>query len=340
MGLGMVKRSRAERTASAGARVAGRGVGTGIGAALSSPFGIAGLGIAAIVFLIIFFRKDIGGLFAGFKLPELPSLPDINFPDISFPDINFPDFSFPDFSFPDFSFPEIKLPDFAGLFQEQQDAFSNAIKQLSGGFPTIEPSRPIPDVEDTGLLPDPTVCACGSTIKQDTKGNVNQVCNVCEAAPSNTFTQGSKEPFRDAEIFAKDFPEKFVSLTPVQEFLIENKGFDVSSFLPDKPLQQFEGGGVGFIGGSIFETMFDSATASLSDIIDKFNVTASQAADIKAQAIGFEDIGGFIPEGFFGEPDIIGTTAFNPPAVSDPQFAGLTPEQIALQLTGGNISNF
>jgi len=335
----MVKRSRAERTASAGARVAGRGVGTGIGAALSSPFGIAGLGIAAIVILIIFFRKDIGGFLGGLKFPELPSLPDINFPDIKFPDINFPDFSFPDFSFPDFSFPEIKfpeLPDFAGLFEQQQMNFQNALKQLGGGFPTIDPSRPIPDVENTGLLPDPTVCACGSTIKQDTKGNVNQVCNICEGGglPKGTA------PFNDAAIFAQDFPEEFIPTGQEAPVFLKPKPKPVSSFLIDQPLQQFTGGGVGFIGGSIFETPFDSATASLSDIIDKFNVSASKAADIKAQAIGFDDTSGFIPEGFFGEPDIIGTTAFNPPAVSDPQFAGLTPEEIALQLTGGNISNF
>jgi len=67
-------------------------------------------------------------------------------------------------------------------------------------------------------------------------------------------------------------------------------------------------------------------------------VTASQAANLKAIAQGFtpeeeqflqgsQDVGGFF-------------TGFNPPAVSDPQFQGLTPQEIALRLTGGNIQNF
>jgi len=69
---------------------------------------------------------------------------------------------------------------------------------------------------------------------------------------------------------------------------------------------------------------------SLSAIIDQFMVTASEAANIKfiAQQGGdpFAE-----PSNIFGE---------NPPAVSDSQFQGLTPEQIFLQLVGGNISNF
>jgi len=77
-------------------------------------------------------------------------------------------------------------------------------------------------------------------------------------------------------------------------------------------------------------TLAPLGAQTLTSIIDQFDVTASQAANIKfiSQQGGdpFAD-----PSNIFGE---------NPPAVSDPQFQGLTPEQIALKLTGGNISNF
>lgn len=92
--------------------------------------------------------------------------------------------------------------------------------------------------------------------------------------------------------------------------------------------QQFAGGGPSFIGGTVFETPI-TGESTLGFIIDKLGVTASQAADIRAQA------GGFTPEEnvFLG----IGT---NPPVTSDPTFTDLTPEEIALRLTGGVITRF
>jgi len=136
-------------------------------------------------------------------------------------------------------------------------------------------------------------------------------------------------PFSDAAIFAQDFPETFVPITPPQDF-------NVQTTIPD---QQFFGGGISFEGGSVTQTPIENL--SLSQIIDKFMVTASQAADIKAQAIGFTpEEQTFLNQGQIGSapqgidvPDFGGITG-------DPQFLGLTPEQIALNLTGGNISNF
>jgi len=193
-------------------------------------------------------------------------------------------------------------------------------------------------VEDTGLI-DPLTCECGSAIIQDAFGNVNQQCLPCAKAPGMDPAL-AKEP-SDAELFAKDFPEEFVEkgLTPVEKFLVENKGFDVSSFLTKEPTQQFTGGGVGFIGGSIFETPLENLT--LNQIINMFNVTASQASNLKAIAEGFTP-----EEEAFLTPKVI--TPFGTifdftnqgTNVSDPQFQGLTPEQIVLQLLGGNIQNF
>jgi len=118
------------------------------------------------------------------------------------------------------------------------------------------------------------------------------------------------DPFRDAERFAKDFPEPFIPIVPPPDPIMQ-------------PVSQLN------IGQEQPFTEAPLGALSLSAIIDKFMVTASQAANIKfiAQQGGdpFAD-----PSNIFGE---------NPPAVT-PGFQGLTPEQIFAQLVGGNIQNF
>ncbi len=97
----------------------------------------------------------------------------------------------------------------------------------------------------------------------------------------------------------------------------------------------FQGGGISFQGGTIRETPIEFL--SLGQIVDKFNVSASRAADIRAQA-----------KNDFGDFEF-GTNTFNDKnipelqnigAVSDDSFQGLTAQEIALRLTGGNINNF
>jgi len=112
-------------------------------------------------------------------------------------------------------------------------------------------------------------------------------------------------------------------------------------FVQDKLPAGFEGGGPSFIGGSIFETPI--ANLSLSQIIDKFMVTASQAANIKAIAAdNFGDFDfGTNTGGGVGSilPTIQGLQGLGG-NVSDNQFEGLSLQEIANKLTGGNISNF
>ncbi len=105
--------------------------------------------------------------------------------------------------------------------------------------------------------------------------------------------------------------------------------------LPD-PISPITGtGGPSFEGGTIFETPI--ANLTLSQIIDQFNVTASQAANILAEAQGFTPQ----EEAFLNQnpPDIGGFVSGGPPSVSSPIFAGLSLEEIAAQI-GQPISNF
>jgi len=273
--------------------------------------------IALVLGGLFIFRDRISGAFG--SLGE--GLGDINItlPEIKLPEINLPEVTLPE------------LPDFSGLFAGLQEQQTNFFSQFTNFFTGGGIPQPQKMVEDTGLDPLKT-CECGASIVQDAFGNVNVTCKEC--APSGT----PAVPFNDAAIFAKDFPEEFVptgqeALTPAQQFSLEKQG--IASFLLSNQGQQFTGGGISFQGGSIFETPIENL--SLSQIIDKFMVTASQAANIKAIASGFTPE----EEAFLqGSQDVSGFTGFNPPAVSDPQFQGLTPQQIALFLTGGNISNF
>lgn len=123
-----------------------------------------------------------------------------------------------------------------------------------------------------------------------------------------------------------------------QEAAIVLENLNVQSEIPG---QQFFGGGVSFIGGSVTETPIEFLT--LNQIIEMgLASSASEAASLRAEEIGLD--GGFIPEGFFeqslqGLPEGVDAPLFGG-ITGDPQFLGLTPEQISLMLTGGSISNF
>jgi len=223
------------------------------------------------------------------------------------------DIKLPAITLPEFKFPEIKLP----------SIFGNGLE------------KPLKMVEDTGLLTSEELakCECGSSIVQDAFGNVNQTCKPCQelqttgVLPDEAFQPDSVgmnpalalEP-SDAELFAKDFPEPF---SPV---IVSNlpSGFEV-----------FQTPGSSFVGAQINPTPIENL--SLSQIIDKFMVTASQAANIKA--IAQDDFGDFDFGTNIGGniSALVGGSDVN---VSSSEFEGLSPEEIANILTGGNIQNF
>jgi len=100
----------------------------------------------------------------------------------------------------------------------------------------------------------------------------------------------------------------------------------------------FQGGGISFEGGQIFETPIENL--SLSQIIDMgLASSASEAANLQAIAQGFTSE----EQAFLNQPGTIGgdlNQIFGNVGAGTPQFQGLTPEQIFQQLVGGNISNF
>jgi len=340
-----------EEAASAGSRVAGRGVGAGIGAAFSSPAGIASIAAIAIIALIIFFRKDIGGFFSGLKFPEFPK---IEFP--AFPEIKFPEFDFPEFDFPE-------LPDFTSIFSGFQEQINQGLAQqnlnlfnfLDNLNPFTQPvdTSMLKDVENTGLLsPDErNKCQCGSSIIQDFQGDVTEFCKTCQGG-GMLITGGFDKDALPSQDTSLNIPKDsgfiggiggglldFLGLTPAEKF-VQDK------IQSDELPAGFSGGGSSFIGGQIlpFGTGQDISKLSLSEIIDRFGVTASQAANIKA--IAADDFGDFD----FGTntglgigsvvPDIISVIGSSGSNVSDSSFQGLTAQEIANILTGGNISNF
>jgi len=221
---------------------------------------------------------------------------------ITLPEINLPTINLPTINFPEIKFPEIKFPTIFG---------GNGLEQ------------PQKMVEDTGLLTqeETLACKCGSIIVQDAFGNVNNVCKQCATVGPNPAL--ALEP-SDAELFASQAPAPIIPVetTPLQSIL--PSGFEA-----------FQVGDSGFVGAAINPTPIQNL--SLSQIIDKFMVTASQAANIKAIAeddFGDFDfgtnIGGIIPAQFGGS-DV---------NVSSSQFEGLSASEIANILTGGNIQNF
>jgi len=117
-------------------------------------------------------------------------------------------------------------------------------------------------------------------------------------------------------------------------------GVTAAPSIAETIIAPFMGGGVSFEGGTIFATdpTVQGFEDPLSFITEQQGITASQAANQLAIAQGFtSEEQAFLSQGQEISP--LGDLA-SQSQVSDPQFQGLTPEQIFLQLVGGNISNF
>jgi len=286
--------------------------------------------IALVLGGLFIFKDRISEAFASLGESISGGIGDITLPEINLPTINLPEINFPEFP----AFPE--LPDFSGLFQQQQDFLTNFINQFNLG---ISPDIPKPTkmVEDTGLLPDPSICQCGSTITQDAFGNVQQLCKPCAAQDTSLPSQDPSLNVPSGDLgglFGGGLLD-FLGLTPAQEFAIQSQGG-----INITPQDNFGiGGGPSFIGGTT--TFGNNIVDTLSEVLAIFpQLTASQAADALAENTGLT-----ANQFALVDPDIINISS----AGIDPDqiilnasggFSGLTPEQIAFILTGGNIQNF
>jgi len=288
-----------------------RSAGSFLGGVFNNPGAL--IGLIAIGGLFIF-RDKISDFFQkGFE----------NFGkiDIGFPEIKFPEF--PEINFPAF-------PDFSNIFQGLQDQLSSIAGQTVDGIN-------IP--ADTTINPDGTVSSStGPTFslsdfeRQEALNQLelnrlrSQLENALFDIPASEDISGAEftKAINEAEFRARQEDQQIQAvINPGVQ-----TGLDTG--------QQFFGGGPSFQGGSVTEIPI--SRLSLGQIIDRFNVTASQAADIRARAL--DDFGGFdfgtntgSGIGSVGVIDPIGN-------VSGGEFQGLTAQEIALRLTGGNISNF
>jgi len=236
--------------------------------------------------------------------------------DVTLPTINLP-------AFPEFP----AFPDFSNIFQGFQDQLSSLAGQTVDGVT-------IPG--DNIVNPDGTVSGSPPTFRLDDLERENALReleinrlrsmleNRLDAIPPEEDLSGAE--FNKARIELENRDRQ--GEQQIQAIINQN----VQTGIPG---QTFQGGGPSFQGGSVSEIPI--SRLSLGQIIDRFNVTASQASDIRARAL--DDFGGFD----FGTNT--GSGIGNIPVIpnigqTSGGFEGLTPQEIALRLTGGNISNF
>jgi len=331
----MVKRSKAERVASAGARVGGRG----IGAALSSPFGLGALGLGALLIGVFIFRDRISEFFNRLPSQIAGGLGDIN---INLPSIELPDITFPDLP----ALPE--LPDFASIFQnffnQQQDISGETFEQngatgmfgedttIDTGTGIIEGETP-PTVDlDVGTGLDPL----GEISFNQLRSRVFDTLTNLGLTPAEafgrlrgiTFQEGG---FRALDDLLQSFNTPFTPPDQPDQAL----GFDDTVLNLIGTSQEFLGGGVGFQGGVINPTPI----TTLTQVLDLFpNLTASQAADFLGE------FSGILPEAALLQGgDVINISGDpNQPQTFNQSSLGIsgTPEELFKLLFPTIISNF
>jgi len=322
-----------------------KAAGSFIGGIFNNP-GIVILGIVAITLFL--FKDKISQAFADVGAGISSGIGDIN---IQLPEIKFPEFKFPEIEFPEFP----ALPDFTNLFagfQSQLSSIAGQIVTLQGAQVTIPPDTMIDP--DTGIVTSETPPTIDSTTGIDTDPSTlfgelrpkvfDTLIDIGISLSKATEILGGAKTIEDLGVILEQantgiFTQLESTLSKLSGSITPSPQ-PVQSFL-EQP-QQFGGGGVSFVGGSVFETPLENLT--LNQIINMFNVSASKAASLKAEAIGFEDVSGFIPEGFLTQGSQGLPIGFEAPSfggfTGDPQFQGLTPQQIINQILGGSIQNF
>lgn len=301
--------------------VAAKSAGSFLGGILNNP-GAVILGGLAIG--LLFFSKDIRQAFG--SLGE--NFGKIELPDITLPAINFPEF------------PKIEFPDFTNIFQGFQDQLSSIAGQTvpsgTDGTTVTIPSDTIINADGTVSSSTPPLLTLDAASKEEAlrQLEINRLRSILEQElaeiPSTEDISGSEftSAINDAEFRARQEEE--------QEIL-RTIGTESEVFVPT--VNEFDiGGGPSFIGGTT--TFGDNLIDSLSEVLSIFpQLTASQARDVLEEnpdlsASQFRLINPDVIN--ISNAEIENQVFLN----SSGDFTGLTPEQIAKLLTGGNISNF
>jgi len=292
--------------------------------------------IALVLGGLFIFRDRISAAVGGLGEAIGGGLGDIN--------IQLPEIKLPEINFPEFNFPEIQFPDFASLFEnffnQQNDLLSSLAGQTVGDI-TIPPDTMVnPDGTVTSSTP-PTSSGGGATQEQ-------QDFAQARAAAFDTLFNvdvltGTQIQEAISNIEFGDFAALSALVTSILSLanFPEDQSGGGGGFVVPASDPTGLGGGGSFIGGT---TTFGDQTNivdTLSEVLAIFpDLSASQAANAlfanpDLTANEFAQITPFQPSisSAGGDPDQIINNASG-------GFSGLTPEQIAFILTGGNISNF
>jgi len=284
--------------------VKSKAVGGGIGAFFNNPGALA---LGALAVALLFFSGDIRKAFGSIG----ESLGNLKFPDINLPDIKFPDFNL---DFPDIKFPDFNL-DFGDPFKGIQEGIDNIINQFTN---PLDPGREEGSTGDIDVIPDTT----GGLAERRRASE-----EAAAIAEQEKILAGAGDIGGSEIIQAQNELIFRARQDPITD-IIQN----VQTGITD---QAFRGGGPSFIGGSVTEIPLERLT--LGQIIDRLGVSASRAASLRAEAIGFSpEEQAFLNQG----QEISPLGDFSSTPQTSEGFEGLTPEEIALRLTGGPISNF
>jgi len=324
-------------------------------------------GLAILAGVIIFGGRQLFGALSSIKLPEFP---DINLPDFNFGGL-FEGFNpFPNANLDDQGnvIPmELTQPGEGGLNPADMPTNPTPLDIILNPGPGIAPGQAPPSGDDIllSMFNPPGVFGFGilgsamqgiSTqlaqalgISSITQGQISlQQISSLSSIGLDVSQLGMLPSAFNFGLFSAGQPQTQMQPTEVTQGQISPSDFPGSvqevtqgQITPGQIQsqldtgQQFFGGGPSFMGGSINITPLENL--SLNQIIEQEMVTASQAANLLAIAQGFNQGElAFLNQGMV---DVGGFVAGGPPATSA-GFEGLTPEEIALQLTGGNISNF
>jgi hypothetical protein len=272
-------------------------------------------GIGAIIFLA---TRAGTGIASALENLQLPSIGDVSFPDISFPEIPNPFGT--------------GSSDAGSVVADAAESASDVVQDVvSQEFSTV------PQEEQTPL--DPLGAGLGGLFAGGAEF-LNQIFGTPNNAPE---VQGPPD-FSQAGV-SVDIANQIANVTGAipepEPVIVSPPGVPIPVEDPDTIAPAF-GGGINFQGGTIFSNPIDT----LGEVIDEFGVGATKAADILARINN--DTGDF-PFGtntgsgigsVVAENPEINTSIPNLGAVSNPEFEGLSAEEIVNRLTGGNISNF